>query len=175
MNIQYLSPLRVEFSVNPNKGRRWHLVEPFRFMVDDKQLDIPAGFWTDFASVPRIIWPIISPYDLGMGPIPHDFGYFTGFESKAYWDHVFEACMIKDKIPGWKRESAFQAVHLFGGKVWGAYRALNREHLVGHFVGTNRYAIPRFPARRALGDVPPERLTVKEVMWSHRLSNLPNQ
>lgn len=123
MQIEYHSKLRVDFSVNPNKGRRWQLIEPFSFSVDSQEFTVPVGFWTDFASVPRIIWPIISPYELGYGPIPHDFGYFTGIGNKDYWDLVLLSCMELDKIKEWRRNAAYRAVQWFAGGVWNKYRS----------------------------------------------------
>jgi hypothetical protein len=118
VRVEYLSPLRPEFHVGTNNRDRWSLAEPFQFKVDDKVYEVPAGFYTDFASVPRFVWPIISPYELGVGCIPHDFGYDSHEGEKSYWDTVFLACMIKDNIPSWKRQVAYYAVSWFGEIAW---------------------------------------------------------
>lgn len=120
-NVEYLSPLRPEFHVTSEGGRQWTLLEPFRFKVDGKEYEVPAGFWTDFASVPRFIWPIISPYDLGVGCIPHDFGYATHNPDKGFWDSVFMSCMVKDGVPTWKRYAAYHAVSWFGQSAWDSH------------------------------------------------------
>jgi hypothetical protein len=99
------------------------LTQPFEFSVDSERYVVPEGFWTDFASVPRILWAVLSPYDLGVGPIPHDFGYYTGFANKLYWDLVFLSCMKKDEISEFKSQATFRAVEWFGGKVWDGYRS----------------------------------------------------
>ena len=122
MRVEYLTELDARFHVKADCGRRWRLIEPFIFTVDGERFEAPAYFWTDFASIPRFIWPIISPYELGKGPIPHDFGYFTGLKTKAFWDEVLRACMEFDRIPAWKRRSAYRAVDLFGGPTWNRYR-----------------------------------------------------
>ena len=131
MKIEYLTPLRPEFVVNPYRGRRWRLVEPFEFLIDGKHFVAPMDFWTDFASVPRLLWPIISPYDLGVGPVPHDLGYFTGYRSKAFWDEVLWACMEKDGIPAWKRKAAYQAVSWCGWGAWNGYRRKAGTYVMG--------------------------------------------
>lgn len=119
MKIEYLSQLKVQFSVEaPNGGDHWTLTHDFPFLVDDHEFLIPAGFWTNFASVPRSFWSIISPYDLGVGCIPHDFGYYTHSANKDYWDLVFLACMEKDGIKLWKRQAAYYAVKYFGQSAW---------------------------------------------------------
>lgn len=127
MQIEYHSQLIPEFVVYPNQKTYWRLVRPFEFSVDGERFSAPVDFRTDFASVPRLLWPILSPYDLGVGPIPHDLGYFAGFANKEYWDLVFLACMEKDNIPKWKREAAYRAVQWFGGSTWDRYRRANRR------------------------------------------------
>lgn len=122
MKIEYLSDLDARFHVKADRGRRWRLIAPFIFSVDGERFEVPVYFWTDFASIPRLIWPVISPYDLGDGPVPHDFGYFTGLKDKRFWDEVLRACMELDGIPSWKRRAAYRAVDLFGGRTWNNYR-----------------------------------------------------
>jgi hypothetical protein len=100
------------------------LAEAFVFSVDNDLYTVPEGFWTDFASVPRLLWSLISPYDLGVGPIPHDFGYRTRQRDRKYWDDVFAACMLKDKISRWRRAAAYQAVRLFGGAFWSSGKSM---------------------------------------------------
>jgi hypothetical protein len=124
VRVAYHSELDVRFHVRGavEKRRRWQLIGPFRLEVDGRAWEVPAQFWTDFASIPRIVWTIVSPDELGYGPIPHDFGYYTGLESRAYWDEVFLACMEADRIDPWKRAAAHEAVVRFGHKAWDDYR-----------------------------------------------------
>ena len=122
MIIEYHSELDVRFSTNADCGRRWKLITPFPFSVDGRRWEAPASFWTDFASIPRFIWPVVSPYEIGKGPVPHDLGYYLGVESKSYWDEVLLACMEHEKIDRWKRRPVYRAVHLFGWKAWNFYR-----------------------------------------------------
>jgi hypothetical protein len=129
--IEYKTRLQVEFAA-PHEKKQWFLVGVFVISVDDVEYEIPIGFWTDFASVPKFFWNIISPYDLGFGPVPHDYGYFTGIKTKAYWDSVFEACMVKDKIPSWKCIAAYKAVDKFGEKTYSKYRRENAQHILSH-------------------------------------------
>jgi hypothetical protein len=134
MEIEYLSYLDVRFAA-PKAKKQWTLINPFGFKVIDdnkneEEYEVPVAFWTDFASIPQVAWSIISPYQLGYGPIPHDFGYFTGIKDKDYWDNVFDACMRKDGITLWKRISAYQAVHRLGDKVWDDYRKTNTKHVL---------------------------------------------
>jgi hypothetical protein len=143
MEIEYKSKLDVRFCVGPNKGSndRWQLLAPFVFSVDGVEFEVPVAFWTDFASVPRCVWPIISPYELGHGPIPHDFGYFTGIRSQKFWDDVFMTCMKKDNISIFKRNAAYCAVRMFGGFVFRDYRRKNLSHNLVQASATKRFKI----------------------------------
>lgn len=118
--VAYLSPLRPEFHVRPAGGDHWTLLEPFKWSVDGTPYEAPAGFGTDFASVPRFLWPVISPYELGIGPVCHDWFYRTKTGEKEHADRVFLACMVKDGIAWWKREAAYYAVSWFGRAAWNA-------------------------------------------------------
>lgn len=71
------SELRVQFI----DGKIWKLTEGLEYHLgspDGKEMVIvPAGFLTDFASIPRALWPVIgSPTGLyGKGAVLHDFLY----------------------------------------------------------------------------------------------------
>ena len=94
MIVEYKNFLDVRFS-KPDQQKQWQVLTPFVFVVDGVEYVVPEAFWTDFASVPRVVWNIISPYDLGYGPIPHDFGYFTGIKNQEFWD---EAGQLREDV-----------------------------------------------------------------------------
>ena len=62
-------------------GIRARLLEDYVYQIGScKPIIIPEGFETDFASVPRLLWPIASPMGiLRYGSLPHDFGYQHGY------------------------------------------------------------------------------------------------
>lgn len=129
MYVEMIDDVMAKFHSNPNKGRRWTLTQPFRMRVDGLDIVAPEGFWTDFASVPAFLWPIIDPYELGRAPVLHDFLYFAGWRSdRAYCDAAFMAGMEVDGIPFWKRNAAYRAVRMFGRGAWNNYRINNTKH-----------------------------------------------
>ena len=140
MIVEYKSFLDVRFS-KPDQEKQWQVLKPFVFAVDGVDYIVPEMFWTDFASVPRVVWSIISPYDLGYGPIPHDFGYFTGIKSREFWDDVLMACMEQDKIAWFKRNAAYRAVRMFAGGVYSNYRTKNTRHVLIQ-TQPKRYELP---------------------------------
>jgi hypothetical protein len=42
--------------------RRWRLVKPLSYQGRDEPFEVPEGFETDFASVPRVLWSLIPTY-----------------------------------------------------------------------------------------------------------------
>lgn len=91
---------------------------------------IPAGFTLDLASVPRILWSLISSFELGfVGPLTHDFLYWKKgdmqahghpprFYSREEADVLFCDLMKREGVNALKRQLAFRAVRWFGGAAW---------------------------------------------------------
>ncbi|MGP9633725.1 DUF1353 domain-containing protein [Halomonas sp. AOP43-A1-21] len=88
---------------------------------DGVTVEVPQGYVTDFASIPRFAWSIMPPHGgLMMASIPHDWGYSHGgkggFLPKAWWDALFhDLLLITPGVPKWKVPVAYMAV-CFGGK-----------------------------------------------------------
>lgn len=77
---------------------------------------IHAGFLTDFASVPRIFWPLLPPNGrYGKAAVVHDFLYRTaGQATKSQADHVFLEAMKALGVNLLTRYIMFYGVRLFG-------------------------------------------------------------
>jgi hypothetical protein len=74
----FLDPLMLEYI----DGRFYKVTAPFNYAVgypDGKTIvHVPAGFITDFASIPQIFWNIIPPTGFyGKAAVIHDFLYKT--------------------------------------------------------------------------------------------------
>ena len=72
----FLTPLRLEFI----DGKNWRVTEPFEYRLgsDDgsESIQIPIGFETDFASIPRGLWNIFPPTGgYGKAAVVHDWLY----------------------------------------------------------------------------------------------------
>ena len=142
---------KIEAEFNP--PRKWILSRPLSYQWDydagvdeislktvgisikEHKIVVNEGFITDLASVPRIIWNIIAPWDIARAAIIHDFLYKRirqyragrnsglGTENKEIVrtakkaaDDVFLMGM-KDADPSvstWKIYSAYYAVRMFG-------------------------------------------------------------
>lgn len=97
---------------------RWRLVEPFEFWITDEPEDVisvPAGYVTDLASVPRILWAIFPPHGrYAKAAIIHDWMYDNGLRTKREADRIFLDAMKVLKVPAWRRSLMYYAVSLFG-------------------------------------------------------------
>lgn len=103
-------------------GRQiWALSHPleFRLAVNGGSLwvCVPAGFITDFASVPRGLWNLFPP----TGPwceaaVLHDYLYGSRECSRFLADALFREAMAKLQVPLWRRVVMYYAVRLFGGR-----------------------------------------------------------
>lgn len=136
--------------LRPFGPHRFIVAEPYWFEWKKNgvryRFNIPRGFRYDAASIPRFLWPIISPTELGyLAPAVHDFlieqqGYVYLQQWSTYFgqwrpvearftrrqaDRLFCRIMRNEGISRWKRRAAFRAVRLYGwakrkltGKEW---------------------------------------------------------
>jgi hypothetical protein len=116
----FTKPLIVEPLDN---GREWKLKEEFEYHVgtedSEEVIRVPAGFVTDFASVPRLIWSILPPWGkYGKAAVVHDFCYGTELYPRKRCDEIFLECMVVLQVSSWKRWSMYLAVRGFGWLVW---------------------------------------------------------
>ena len=94
--------------------RKWQLKIP---LVYD-EIVVPKGFVTDFATIPRILWPIFPPYGRHTkAAILHDYLYTSCTCSRRQSDKIFREAMKKDGV-GWLRR----------GIMWAAVRLFGRTH-----------------------------------------------
>ena len=105
-------------------GRFYRLTEPMRVTLNGRPLcTVPAGFITDFASVPRALWSIIPPHGkYSPAAVLHDYLYFTAMFPRAYADDIFLDAMRDLGVAMWKRWAMYAGVRVGGWVGWNAYR-----------------------------------------------------
>ena len=105
----------------------FELLQRFRYRVGDESsneiIDVPRGFITDFASVPRLFWNVIPPYGKhGKAAVVHDYLYGTnglyGRYSRARCDAIFLEAMAVLGVGVIRRQIMFRAVRAFGFTAW---------------------------------------------------------
>lgn len=120
----FTTPLLVEYI----DGRSWRLVEAFDYHVGEETsaevIEVPSGFVTDFASVPRILWSILPPTGkYGKAAVVHDFLYEMGgiplvnsgkSYDKATSDLIFRDAMKVLGVGLIRRNLMYAAVVKFG-------------------------------------------------------------
>lgn len=90
-------------------------------------IEVPEGFKFDLASIPRVFWRLIAPFELSVAaPLVHDYLYrYKGFWAlgkqdltRAECDRVFFNIMTEEGVVAWRRYFAYWAVRVFGGITW---------------------------------------------------------
>jgi Protein of unknown function (DUF1353) len=120
------------------KDPTYYLLRPISWspnpgQTDVSRVDVPVGFVTDFASIPRIFWSLLRPDgDYTYPAIVHDYLYWTQERSKEEADLVFKLAMEDFKIEPLKAGSIYRAVKQFGGAAWAENARLraNGEHRI---------------------------------------------
>ena len=83
----------------PFRNYTYSLCSEMDVKVDEKTVKVPAGFKTDLASIPKILWPIIAPHKASMvyPAILHDYQYsFPGNISRQEADDVYYYAMLEE-------------------------------------------------------------------------------
>lgn len=97
----------------------WQLIKPLvytvRWQMDGLTITVPAGFRTDFASVPQFLWSIFPPHGIySRACVIHDFLYRMTRCSRFLADAIFREAMHQLGVSQWKRVAMYYAVRAFG-------------------------------------------------------------
>lgn len=126
MPSSFRTPLRLEFL----DDSRFSLTEPFEFMslVTESVIRVPAGFVTDFASIPRGLWNMLPPTGrYGKAAVVHDWLYQTrDAGTHKVWRDEADA-VLKEGMDalgvGWlTRWTIYAGIRLGGWAAWNKYR-----------------------------------------------------
>lgn len=119
-------------------GRVWEVVRPLTWHDDVRGWDItvPVGFLTDYASIPRVLHPLLpkTGKSYTRAAVLHDYLYATGYVPldpapvhvsipRQYADDVLRRVAAEDGCPPALRELMYRGVRLGGWAAWRKYRA----------------------------------------------------
>ena len=105
--------LTKEISWTPNAGQQAHTVR------------VPAGFVTDFASIPRVFWSLLPPDGAYTYPaIIHDYLYWEQPSSRREADLVFRYAMEDFNVAPVAISAIYNGVALGGSGAWNDNAAL---------------------------------------------------
>ncbi len=114
----FLTPLHLEYI----DGRRWRLLAGFSYSTlvgGAKDIHVPAGFETDFASIPRGLWNLFPPTGAyGKAAVIHDFLYRMWGTSRKDADKIFLEAMAVLDVDRVTRYTLYSAVRMFGGHAY---------------------------------------------------------
>lgn len=114
-----LSHLELEYI----DGRLYLVTKDFLYNVSGIVVRVPAGFKTDFASIPRILWNILPPTgNYGEAAVVHDYLYVAGGHvpnvdhifTKKEADQMFRTAMKELEVPWYQQYPMYLAVRWFG-------------------------------------------------------------
>ncbi len=104
---------------------RWIVTKDFDIKITRPpgiDILIAEGYITDLASIPRLLWRVIAPFELSItAPLVHDFFYQyagCGIYSRKDVDQIFLQLMKEEYVSWWRRTIAYRAVRIFGGSHW---------------------------------------------------------
>ena len=87
-------------------------------LIDNHKIKIPKSLNTDLASIPHVLWSIISPgYVPFIGPaILHDYLYACHNDYSRYdIDNIFYSALLNNNVNRLTAYEIYLAVRLFGG------------------------------------------------------------
>lgn len=104
-------------------GKLWINRSKFTYDVGYKgsgdTITVPAGFITDFASVPRVFWSVFPRWGkYGNASVVHDYLYFTKDRSRKEADYIFYEGMIVSNTNKIVAKIMYYAVRFFGQKAY---------------------------------------------------------
>lgn len=117
-----MSPLRVEKIGQDGSRAIWRLLEPLTYESPrlGRTLSVPAGFVTDFASVPRLPLTFLLAGDKAHeAAVLHDWLYTTHETDRATADAVFRDA-IREQNSAITAGLMWAAVRLGGARAWDA-------------------------------------------------------
>ena len=109
-------------------GRRAEILSDFVYESDELgTITVPAGFVTDFHSIPRGLWNILPPWDHKPAAVVHDFLYKEGEANgepvnRGQADRTYNQILEDEGAPTWRRRLQYRGVRLGGWRSWGKYR-----------------------------------------------------
>lgn len=106
-------------------------VEPIYFLIQSirwtpnpgqphfESVDVPKGFVTDLASIPRLFWSALRPDgEYAHAAIVHDYLYWAQSTSKETADSIFKLAMEDLEVAPRTVTALYDAVKLFGEGAW---------------------------------------------------------
>jgi len=125
------------------KDRIWFLTKPIGWKPEGaaseryQPLEVPTGFVTDFASIPRLFWSLLPPDGEYTYPaIIHDYLYWTQDRPREEADEILKIGMQEFGIRASIVTAIYSAVRVGGGSAWtenARLRSAGEKRLLARF------------------------------------------
>ena len=121
-----LSELKVRKTDGMRQGRVvWALLSSLTMTWSEngarREITVPAGFETDYASVPRFFWRIVPPGGrYADAAVIHDYLYKKKIGTRKEADRIFMLAMKGVGVGLRQRALMYRAVRMFGARGWGS-------------------------------------------------------
>lgn len=104
-------------------GKTWIILSDFGYAVGAEEsedvIDVPIGTYTDFASIPRLLWSILPRWGkYGNAAVIHDWLYWDQSRSRREADLILLEGMDVLDVSAWQKFPIFWAVRFFGWMAW---------------------------------------------------------
>ena len=102
-------------------GENWFLTQPLVYRLADTnlQVDVPAGFVTDFASIPRPFWSLLPTWGkYGPPAVVHDYLYWDQRCTREQADWILLLGMEENDVGAIQRFVIHRAVRWGGAFAW---------------------------------------------------------
>lgn len=129
-----LAEFKTTLKVEAIDDFHWRLLEQFIYDSDvaGQRIIVPAGYVTDFASVPRIpIAYLLFGGRANAAATIHDWLYTVGTLPKRVCDAVFYEAMRASKMRWWRAWWMWLGVALGGGRAWRECRKDDNPNVYG--------------------------------------------
>lgn len=103
--------------IRPFKDYRFLTCSELNFYFNEKTLVVPEGFETDLASIPRIFWSIVPPYNTSLiaPAIVHDWLYSRKTDINRFdCDNIFYELLVKNHMSKFLAGILYYCVRAFG-------------------------------------------------------------
>ena len=116
-----------KYSKSNGKVNWFELAEDCCVVYNNSTVVIPAGYRTDFASVPRWLWSFIPPHGkMANASVVHDYAYDNRIceaehgpdAARLLADITFLWHCRLDGVPTWQAIVFFLTLRAFGRKLW---------------------------------------------------------
>jgi hypothetical protein len=112
------------------KDPMWAVLKPISWKPNEADskiapVDVPIGFVTDFASIPRAFYSLLRPDGEYTYPaVLHDYLYWTQQRSREESDNILRLAMVDFQIATVTLQTIYRAVRVFGQSAWDENRRL---------------------------------------------------